>query len=230
MSLARQPKGFYIREEEEDGGFRTLWIHDNGYSKKFHRDEYEAVKWLVERGCPMKEGVPDDVKADAKAIRDAWLIYAGHVQAVAPSDKDTSPPAELQESGALLTQSDFSGYVAVVAEPEIPVVPETPQQPSCAPQGTSQTSEKVPEEQHTPALEFEIQCGVASSSPHLEHTEGCSSATMGQSDRVLFERVPKLFLTPSKKLGGLNIHPFGVGLFEHLGVLGTAFAALFFAC
>jgi hypothetical protein len=53
---------------------------------------------------------------------------------------------------------------------------------------------------------------------------------MGQSDRVFLEGIPKLFLAPSQKLGGLNVHSFGVGLFEHLSVLGTALAALFFAC
>jgi hypothetical protein len=170
LKLAQKPKGYYIAPVP-GVGIRTLWVHSNGYAKQTHPSEYDALEWLVQRGCPLKPDASDAEKAEAKLIRDAWLesngdgeVHTGE-EVVQEQGKDISgqepPPADEE-------------YESVVLLPEPEVLPQEHQQPSDAPGEISLTSLTVPLEQCEHAQELETPCVSASSSPQTEPSQASS--------------------------------------------------------
>jgi hypothetical protein len=170
MKLAQKPKGFYI-SAVQGGGLRTLWVHSNGYSKKTHPSEYDAMEWLVQRGCPLKSDATEMEKLEAKIIRDAWLSAYGGEEAV--EGKDTPALAE----GEQLPQSEDSAeeeYEPVGTQPAPEAPPLVPESPSDAPVEISPTSQTAPLELSEPVLELEKLSVNASSSQPLVQFEDSS--------------------------------------------------------
>ena len=169
--------GYYVRRLPS-GEFRCLWVMNNwgsgkvnGYVKATLPCEYTALEWLVQRGCPLRGDLPEDVLAEAEAIRERYkevaesdkraaeIIYAESVNC-APTraeDKDTCSQFALVQEGAL--DEEYEAYEPVGSLPADAVPADLLSSPADAPEAISRTPPTEPLVPCEPALVSGRWCG-----------------------------------------------------------------------
>jgi hypothetical protein len=181
LTIAQMEKGFYVKKLE-DNTIKTLWVHEKGYSKKAHPSDLAAVEWLIERGCPLKEDVSAEVKAEAEMIRKGWLSLYG-----APAPLSAEPAPEHGEAEVVVEaqpddeHSDGEHYEPVVAPPVQQALDEAPQEPSGAPEVINLTHETTPEALTDTVRELERLIGHDAFVRLIEENAGSSPQSSAQS-------------------------------------------------